>query len=40
MQIDEYVGKTFSWLIIVLTVMVVIEVILRYVFNSPTVCCS
>ncbi len=33
---SDAVGKTFSWIIIVLILLVVMEVILRRLFNSPT----
>lgn len=35
--ISEWTGKIFSWLIVVLTILVVLEVILRRFFNSPTI---
>lgn len=34
---NEWVGKIFSWAIIALTLLAVIEVIERVVFNSPSV---
>jgi len=37
-SINEWVGRIFSWMVAVLTVIVVLEVVLRYFFNSPTVC--
>src|SRR6266581_8962434 len=39
LQIDKlstWVGKTFSWCIILLTFVTVYDVTARYVFNSPT----
>lgn len=35
--INEWVGKTFAWVIIPLTVVVTTEVVLRYIFNKPTI---
>ena len=35
--INEWMAKYFSWLIIPLTVIVTIDVTLRYVFNRPTI---
>ena len=35
-KISTWVGKTFAWLIIALTVMVVVEVFKRYALNAPT----
>ena len=35
--VNEWTGKTVRWLIIPLTLIVVIEVTLRYVFNRPTI---
>ena len=37
-QINEWTGRIFSWVVAVLTAVVVLEVVLRYFFNSPTVC--
>lgn len=37
-SINEWTGKIFSWVVAVLTIVVVLEVVLRYCFNSPTVC--
>ena len=37
-QINEWVGRVFSWVVAVLTGIVVLEVVLRYFFNSPTIC--
>lgn len=37
-RINEWVGRIFSWMVALLTVIVVLEVVLRYCFNSPTVC--
>ncbi len=34
---NEWVGKIFSWAIVVLTLLAVFEVIKRVVFNSPTI---
>src|SRR6478672_7503207 len=34
--ISTWVGKTFSWLIVVLTCVVCIEVFKRYILNAPT----
>lgn len=36
--INDWTGKIFSWTVAVLTVIVVFEVVLRYFFNSPTIC--
>jgi TRAP-type mannitol/chloroaromatic compound transport system permease small subunit len=36
--INEWIGRIFSWTVALLTLIVVLEVVLRYVFNSPTVC--
>lgn len=36
--INEWVGRISSWSVIVLMVIVATEVILRYVFNRPTLC--
>ena len=36
-RFTDYTGKIVSWLIVVLTVLVVTEVILRRFFNSPTI---
>ena len=36
--INEWTGRIFSWTVAVLTVIVVFEVVLRYFFNSPTIC--
>ena len=35
-EISTWVGKAFSWLIIALMVMVVVEVFKRYALNAPT----
>ncbi len=35
-EISTWVGKAFSWLIIALMLMVVVEVFKRYVLNAPT----
>jgi len=34
---NEWMGKTVGWIIIPLALLIVMEVILRYVFNKPTV---
>lgn len=36
-RINEIAGKIFMWLIIPLSAIVFIEVVRRYVFNSPTI---
>jgi len=36
-SLNEWVGKMASWLIIPLTAVVTYDVILRYVFNRPTI---
>ena len=35
--VSEYIGKSFGWLIFILTGMLCAEVLLRYFFNAPTV---
>jgi len=35
--LNEATGKIFSWTVVVLNLLVVLEVVLRYVFNSPTI---
>lgn len=35
-HVSTWVGKTFSWSILVLTFVVVYDVIMRYVFTAPT----
>lgn len=35
--INEWTGRIFSWTIVILTLLVTLEVILRHVFNSPTI---
>lgn len=35
--LNEWVGKYSSWLVIPLTSVILLDVILRYVFNSPTI---
>lgn len=35
--LNEWTGKVAAWLIIPLTLIVVLDVILRYVFNKPTI---
>lgn len=37
-RVNEWTGRIFGWTAAVLTLIVVLEVILRYGFNSPTVC--
>src|SRR6185437_7462166 len=34
--ISTWVGKTFSWLIVILTAVVCLEVFKRYILNAPT----
>lgn len=36
-SLNEWVGKTASWLIIPLMLLVVFDVTLRYLFNKPTI---
>jgi TRAP-type mannitol/chloroaromatic compound transport system permease small subunit len=36
-KITEWTGRIFSWIILVLTFLVVVEVVLRYVFSHPTI---
>ncbi|MEW6668779.1 MAG: TRAP transporter small permease subunit [Thermodesulfobacteriota bacterium] len=36
-SLNEWVGKAFSYLILVLALIVGYEIVMRYVFNSPTV---
>jgi TRAP-type mannitol/chloroaromatic compound transport system permease small subunit len=36
-KINEWAGRLCKWLIIPLTVTVVLEVVMRYVFNRPTI---
>jgi TRAP-type mannitol/chloroaromatic compound transport system permease small subunit len=36
-KINEWVGKIGCWLILPLTLLVTLEVLLRYIFNSPTI---
>ena len=36
-NINEWIGRVFCWTVSVLTVVVVLEVILRRYFNSPTI---
>ena len=36
--INEWVGRICSFSVIVITVIVAVEVIMRYVFNRPTLC--
>jgi TRAP-type mannitol/chloroaromatic compound transport system permease small subunit len=36
-SLNEWVGKAFSYLILVLVLIVGYEIVMRYVFNSPTV---
>jgi TRAP-type mannitol/chloroaromatic compound transport system permease small subunit len=35
--INDWVGKIFCWTVVVLALLVVVEVILRRVFNRPTI---
>ena len=35
-QISYWSGKTFAWLILVLTFVVAVEVFKRYILNAPT----
>lgn len=35
-HISTWVGKTFSWAILILTLVVSLEVLMRYVFRAPT----
>lgn len=35
---NEWIGRVFCWLVVILNFVVVLEVVLRYVFNAPTVC--
>jgi TRAP-type mannitol/chloroaromatic compound transport system permease small subunit len=37
-RISEWTGKIFCWPVVILNILVVIEVILRRVFNHPTLC--
>lgn len=36
-SISEWTGRTFSWAIVILTFLVALEVVMRRVFNSPTI---
>ncbi|MEL7568257.1 MAG: TRAP transporter small permease subunit [Dehalobacterium sp.] len=36
-SISEYSGKIFAWIIVILTVIIAYETMVRYVFDSPTV---
>ena len=36
-DINEWIGRIFSWIIVVLTLLVVLEVILRRFFGTPTI---
>ena len=36
-NVSEWAGKLVAWLILPLVLFTVMEVVLRYVFNSPTV---
>ncbi len=36
-SLSEWSGKSFSWLVLILTGTLVIEVIARYVFKNPTI---
>jgi len=35
-RVNTWVGKTFAWAIVLLTIQVTYEVMMRYLFNSPT----
>jgi TRAP-type mannitol/chloroaromatic compound transport system permease small subunit len=35
-RISDWSGKTFAWLILVLTIVVSVEVFKRYILNAPT----
>lgn len=35
-SISEWTGKTVSWFVLVLTLMLGYEIVMRYLFNSPT----
>jgi TRAP-type mannitol/chloroaromatic compound transport system permease small subunit len=35
--VNDWTGKIFAWLVLPLTAFVVMEVVLRYVFNKPTI---
>ena len=35
-NVNEWIGRIFSWLIIPLVAIVVVEIVLRNLFNSPT----
>ena len=34
--ISEWSGKTVSWLVLVLTLVIGYEIVMRYLFNAPT----
>jgi len=36
-SVNEWVGRGIKWLILILTVVMVLDVIMRYLFNAPTV---
>lgn len=36
-NVSEWTGRIFSWIIVVLTILVVLEVIMRRLLNSPTI---
>ena len=36
--VSEWTGRILSWTVALLTIIVVLEVVLRYFFNSPTIC--
>jgi TRAP-type mannitol/chloroaromatic compound transport system permease small subunit len=35
-RVNSWVGKTFAWSILVLTLVIAYEVFARYVFRAPT----
>ena len=37
-KLTEITGKLFSWIVLLLAIVVVYEVIARYFFNNPSVC--
>ncbi len=37
-SISEWTGRVFCWTVLVLTILVVVEVVMRRFFNHPTVC--
>ena len=36
-RVNDRVGKAVAWLIVIIMVIVTVEVVLRYVFNRPTI---